>query len=80
MTDRQLNVFWAVLAILLLIWNATDAYALDIETAIWQCFEEGYYTHSQSIELLAHPEIHDILPFEDAPLDLLCVELIEELL
>jgi hypothetical protein len=52
---------------------------LDIITAIWQCFEYGFYSHGETVSLINHPEVHNILPFVDAPLNELCADIALEL-
>jgi hypothetical protein len=80
MTDRQLNVFWLVMALLLLIWNATDAWAgQDVVEVIWECYDVGIYTMDIAQEMVHHPDVHMILPIEDSILENLCEEIYLEL-
>lgn len=47
---------------------------MDIIAAMWLCFENGFYTHEMAMEMITTPTIHQYLPFKDALLEQLCID------
>jgi hypothetical protein len=49
---------------------------MDIIQVVWECFNYGFYTHSEAVTLLNTPEVFTLIPIADTPLHELCSDLL----